>query len=155
MWWSNKTINSLKCCNSTFHMFHDFVVILYLSYYYHVAMFQGMRNSCCIHRLHHYYSQQSSMKHTQLKMLHVHVSVTMTWWDRRCTCLWNEMQLVEAKHLGCYRSRISSFRTWSILVWPQIHRNIRISATLSCWTCWIFVGQHSAPYNIAGLIAVL
>ena len=26
------------------HMFHSFVVILHLSYFYHVAMFQGMRN---------------------------------------------------------------------------------------------------------------
>jgi hypothetical protein len=53
------------------------------------------------------------------------------------------------------RSRISSFQTRSILVWSQIHRNIRIFATLSCWTCRLFVGQHSAQYNIAGLIAVL
>ena len=85
-----------------FHMFHDLVVILYLSYYYHVAMFQGMRTSCYIHMLHYYHSKQSSMKHTQLKMLHMHVSVTMTCWDRWCTCLWNEMKLVEAKPLGCY-----------------------------------------------------
>jgi len=52
-------------------------------------------------------------------------------------------------------SRIASFRTLSLLVCPQNHRNIRISATLSCWTCRLFVGQHSAPYNIAGRIAVL
>ena len=52
-------------------------------------------------------------------------------------------------------SRISSFRTRSLLVWPQIQRNIRISATLICWTCHLFIGQHSAPYNIAGLITVL
>jgi hypothetical protein len=54
------------------------------------------------------------------------------------------------------RSRISSFRTRSILVCPQIQRNIRISATLSCWICLLLVGlgQHSAPYNIAALIAV-
>ena len=32
-------------------------------------------------------------------------------------------------------SRITSFRTLSLLVCPQNHRNIRISATLSCWTC--------------------
>ena len=38
---------------------------------------------------------------------------------------------------------------------PQNHHNIRISATLRCWTCSLFVGQHSAPYNIAGRIAVL
>ena len=42
--------------------------------------------------------------------------------------------------------RITSFRTLSLLVCPQNHRNIRISATLSCWTCHLFVGQHSAPY---------
>ena len=52
-------------------------------------------------------------------------------------------------------SRIASFRTLSLLVCPQNHRNIRISATLSCWTCRLFVDQHSAPYNIAGRIAVL
>src|SRR6185295_2335176 len=52
-------------------------------------------------------------------------------------------------------SRIASFRTLSLLVCSQNHRNIRISATLSCWTCRLFVGQHSAPYNIAGRIAVL
>ena len=52
-------------------------------------------------------------------------------------------------------SRITSFRTPSHLVCPQNHRNICISATLNCWTCRLFVGQHSAPYNIAGRIAVL
>ena len=51
--------------------------------------------------------------------------------------------------------RITSFRTLSLLVCPQNHHNIRISATLSCWTCRLFVGQHSAPYNIVGQIAVL
>ena len=42
-------------------------------------------------------------------------------------------------------SRITSFRTLSLFVCPQNHHNIRISATLSCWTCRLFVGQHSAP----------
>ena len=106
---ATKTSNSLICCNAMFHMLHDFVVILYLSHYYHVAMFQSMRISCYIHMLHYYHSKQSSMKHTQLKMLHMHVSVTMTCWDRWCTCLWNEMQLVETKHLGCYRVCIYAF----------------------------------------------
>ena len=50
-------------------------------------------------------------------------------------------------------SRIASFRTLSLLVCLQNHRNIHISATLSCWTCRLFVGQHSAPYNIARRIA--
>jgi hypothetical protein len=45
-------------------------------------------------------------------------------------------------------SRMSSFQTQSLLVWPQIHRSMRISATLSCWTCRLLVGYHSAPYNI-------
>ena len=35
-------------------------------------------------------------------------------------------------------SRIASFRTLSLLVCPQNHRNIRISATLSCWTCRLY-----------------
>jgi hypothetical protein len=32
-------------------------------------------------------------------------------------------------------SRMSSFRTRSLLLLPQIHRSMRISATFSCWTC--------------------
>jgi hypothetical protein len=43
----------------------------------------------------------------------------------------------------------------SLLVLPQIYRSMRISATLSCWTCRLLVGQHSTPYNMAGRIAVL
>ena len=50
-----------------FHMFQDLVVILYLSYYYHVAMFQSMRVSCYIHMLHYYHSKQSSMNTYNLK----------------------------------------------------------------------------------------
>ena len=50
--------------------------------------------------------------------------------------------------------RITSFQTLSLLVCPQNHRSIRISATLSCWTCRLFVGQHSAPYNIDGQLSV-
>jgi hypothetical protein len=53
------------------------------------------------------------------------------------------------------RSRMSSFLTRSNLVCPHIQRNIHISATLSYWICRFLVGQHSAPYNIAGLIVVL
>jgi hypothetical protein len=53
------------------------------------------------------------------------------------------------------RSCMSSFLTRSNLVCLHIQRNIRISATLSCWICHLLVGQHSAPYNIVGLIAIL
>jgi hypothetical protein len=52
-------------------------------------------------------------------------------------------------------SRMSSFRTRSLLVWPQIHHSMCISATLSCWTCHLLVGQYSASYNMTGRIAVL
>ena len=37
-----------------------------------------------------------------MRMFHMYVSGKMTWWDKWCTCLWDEMQLVEAKHRGCY-----------------------------------------------------
>jgi hypothetical protein len=52
-------------------------------------------------------------------------------------------------------SRMSSFRTRYLLVWPQIHRSMRISAMFSCLTCHLLVDQCSAPYNMAGRIAVL
>jgi hypothetical protein len=52
-------------------------------------------------------------------------------------------------------SRMSSFWTRSLLVLPQIHRSMHISATLSCWICHLLVGQYSAPYNMAGRITVL
>jgi hypothetical protein len=49
-------------------------------------------------------------------------------------------------------SRMSSFRTRSLLMLPQIHRSMYILTTLSCWTCRLLVDQHSAPYNMAGQI---
>jgi hypothetical protein len=52
-------------------------------------------------------------------------------------------------------SRISSFRIRSLLVWPQIHCSMRISATLSCWACRILVSQHFSTYNMTDRIAVL
>jgi hypothetical protein len=39
-------------------------------------------------------------------------------------------------------SRMSLFRTRSLLMLPQKHRSMRISAMLSCWTCHLLVGQH-------------
>jgi hypothetical protein len=52
-------------------------------------------------------------------------------------------------------SRMSLFRTRSLLVLPQIHRSMRISAMLSYWTCRLLIDQHSASYNMVGRIAVL
>uniref|UniRef100_A0A0A9GUH1 Uncharacterized protein n=1 Tax=Arundo donax TaxID=35708 RepID=A0A0A9GUH1_ARUDO len=45
---------------------------------------------------------------------------------------------------------MSSFRTRSFLVWLHIHLSMHISVTLNCWIYRLLVGQHSAPYNIAG-----
>jgi hypothetical protein len=42
-------------------------------------------------------------------------------------------------------SRMSSFWTRSLLLWPQIHRSMRISATLNCWICRLLVGQQLFP----------
>jgi hypothetical protein len=52
-------------------------------------------------------------------------------------------------------SRMSSFRTRSLLVCSQIHRSMHISATFSCWTCHLLVDQHSTLYNMTGRITVL
>jgi hypothetical protein len=52
-------------------------------------------------------------------------------------------------------SRMSSFWIRSLLVWPQIYRNMCISVTLICWTCHLLVCQYFAPYNMIGRIAVL
>uniref|UniRef100_A0A0A9GPH8 Uncharacterized protein n=1 Tax=Arundo donax TaxID=35708 RepID=A0A0A9GPH8_ARUDO len=48
-----------------------------------------------------------------------------------------------------------SFRIRSFLVWPHIHLSMCISATLNHWPCRLLVSQHSALYNIAGLIVIL
>jgi hypothetical protein len=47
-----------------------------------------------------------------------------------------------------------SFWTRSLLMLPQIHHSMCISAALSYWICHLLVGQHSAPYN-TGQITVL
>jgi hypothetical protein len=46
-------------------------------------------------------------------------------------------------------SRMSSLRIRSLIVLPQIHRSMHISATL------LLVGQHSTLYNMIDRIAVL
>ena len=92
MWWSNKTLNftlmlqfhvshvSWLCCNFTL-----------VTLYYQVAMFQGMRNPCCIHMLHYYHSQTSKYETNIIENVAYACFSTMAWWDRWCTCLWNEM----------------------------------------------------------------
>ena len=116
MWWSNKTSNSPKCCNSMFHMFHDFVVILYLSYYYHVAMFQGMRNSCCIHMLHYYHSQAIKYETNIIENVAYTCFSTMAWWDRWCTWLWNEMQFCGSQTPKVLQSWFNPHKKKNIMV---------------------------------------
>jgi hypothetical protein len=35
-------------------------------------------------------------------------------------------------------------------MWPQTHCSMHISSTLSYWTYYLLVGQHSALDNMAG-----
>jgi len=50
--------------------------------------------------------------------------------------------------------RIFSFLILSLLVLPHIQWSIHISATLIFWARYLFIAQHSVPYNKAGLITV-
>ncbi|KAG7308491.1 hypothetical protein JYU34_005701 [Plutella xylostella] len=50
---------------------------------------------------------------------------------------------------------IYSFRILSFLVTPHIHLNIRISVTCILFSSHTLVAQHSAPYNITGLMTLL
>ena len=73
-------VTLLPCCHASRHgkfMFHCYVALLPFTN----NLVQNKQN---------------------MRMFHMYVSGKMTWWDRWCTCLWDEMQLVEAKHLGCY-----------------------------------------------------
>ena len=97
-WWNNKTINSLKCCNSTFHMFHYFCCNFELATFLpccHVSRYEKLMLHSHVALLP--FTSKSSMKQIELRMLHMYVSVTMTWWDRWCTCLWIEMQFCRSQ----------------------------------------------------------
>jgi len=120
-------------------MFHDLVVILNLSYYYHVAMFQGMRNSCCIHMLHYYHSQAIKYETNIIENVAYTCFSTMAWWGRWCTCLWMKCNFVGAKHLGCYmRYRVAwnvvaaSQATLRKLKWLKIPTK-QMSLSLTLW----------------------
>ena len=88
-----------------------------------------------------------------MRMFHMYVSGKMTWWDKWCTCLWDEMQLVEAKHRGCYNLHPwvppSSF-TWIGSSYLVTHLDARISPNMfhqliktklglsdSCYPWWL------------------
>ena len=51
--------------------------------------------------------------------------------------------------------QMSTFRTWSSLVFPLAHRSMRISVVCNFLSSFFLTAQHSAPYTMAGFIAVL
>ena len=75
--------------------------------------------------------------------------------SRLCTC---------PNHLNpfsefCHRVHVcpfqmSTFLTWSSLVFPLAHRNMRISIVCN-FLSFFLTAQHYAPYTMAGFIAVL
>jgi hypothetical protein len=52
-------------------------------------------------------------------------------------------------------SRMPSFRNRSLLVLPQIHRSMCISATFCCLAFHLLVGQYSTLYNMVDRITIL
>ena len=60
-----------------------------------------------------------------MRMFHMYVSGKMTWWDKWCTCLWDELQLVEAKHRGCY-----SCHHLSPMPQPESTRQTKVASSL-------------------------
>ena len=111
MWWSNKTIYSLKCCNSMFHMFHYFCCNFELATFLpccHVSRYEKLMLHSHVALL-PFISNQVWNKQN-LWMLHMYVSVTMAWWDRWCICAWNEMQFCGSQtprelHIPCKNVR--------------------------------------------------
>ena len=51
--------------------------------------------------------------------------------------------------------QMSTFLTWSSLVFPLAHRSMRISVVWNFLSPFCLTAQHSAPYTMAGFIAVL
>ena len=51
--------------------------------------------------------------------------------------------------------QMSTFLTWSSLVFPLAHRSMRISVVCNFLSSFFLTAQHSAPYAMAGFIAVL
>ena len=54
----------------------------------------------------------------------------------------------------CASFQMSTFLTWSSLVFPLAHRSMRISVVCN-FLSFVLTAQHSAPYTMAGFIAVL
>ena len=75
-------------------------------------------------------------------------------------CTWpNHLNLfsLRSSAIGymCASFQMSTFLTWSSLVFPLAHRSMRISVVCNFLSSFFLTAQHSAPYTMAGFIAVL
>ena len=77
--------------------------------------------------------------------------------SRLCTCP-NHLNLFSLRNSAfgymCVSFQMSTFLTWSTLVFPLAHRNMRISVACN-FLSFFLTAQHSAPYTMASFIAVL
>ena len=75
-----------------------------------------------------------------------------------CTCP-NHLNLFSLRNSAigymCASFQMSTFLTWSSLVFPLAHRSMRISVVCNFLSSFFLTAQHSAPYTMAGFIAVL
>ena len=55
----------------------------------------------------------------------------------------------------CASFQMSTFLTRSSLVFPLAHRNMRISVVCNSLSYFFLTTHHSAPYTMAGFVAVL
>ena len=78
--------------------------------------------------------------------------------SRLCTCP-NHLNLFSLRNSAigytCASFQMSTFLTWSSLVFPLAHRSMRISVVRNSLSYFFLTAQHSAPYTMAGFIAVL
>ena len=78
--------------------------------------------------------------------------------SRLCTCP-NHLNLFSVRNsvIGymCASFQMSTFLTWSSLVFRLAHRSMCISVVCNFLCSFFLTAQHSAPYTMAGFIAVL
>ena len=74
--------------------------------------------------------------------------------SRLCTCP-NHLNLFSLRYSAigymCASFQVSTFLTWSILVFALAHRNMRISVVCN-FLSFLLTAQHSAPYTMASFI---
>ena len=75
-------------------------------------------------------------------------------------CTWpNHLNLFSLRNSAigymCGSFQMSTFLTWSSLVFPLAHHSMHISVVCNFLSSFFLTAQHSAPYTMAGFIAVL